>query len=97
MIPARAIHLLAVPFLCFAQDGVRPVLGGLPYDSGLAIGVEYRKSSLLSSPLDARLKAIGSTKSYEFLEGALRWPRIARSPLFGEVATRYRNYPEEDF
>jgi outer membrane protein assembly factor BamA len=96
MIRACAAALL-LSVVSAAQDGVRPVLGGLPYDSGLALGVEYRKSRLAGSPIGARVKAIGSTKSYEFLEGALFAAPPVRTWIYAEIGARYRNYTEEDF
>lgn len=80
-----------------AQDGFRPVIGGLPFDSGFALGVEYRKSRLAGDAFDFRAKAVGSVKKYEFLETELALPRLAKGLLFAEVRARYRNYPEEDF
>ncbi len=88
---------LAAPWLLIAQDGFSPIIGGLPFDSGFALGLEYRKSSLGGGPFDFRAKAIGSIKKYEFLEAAIAAPRFAGGLLFAEVVVRYRNYPEEDF
>lgn len=80
-----------------AQDGFRPVLGGLPYDSGLALGVEYRKQRLARGAVDVRAKGVASWKKYELAEASIGLPRMARGFLFAEILGRYRNYPEEDF
>lgn len=88
---------LAIPWLLLGQDGLSPIIGGLPFDSGIALGLEYRKSRLAGSPLDFRAKGIGSLKKYEFLEAGIEAPRLAGGLLFAEVRARYRNYPEEDF
>ncbi len=88
---------IVLPWLLVAQDGLRPVIGGFPFDGGLTLGLEYRKSRLAGSPVDVRAKAIGSVKKYEHLEAAVTLPRLAQGWLFSEVSARYRNYPEEDF
>lgn len=94
----RYLRLLFVPGLLAAQDdGFRPVIGGLPFDSGVALGVEYRKSRLGRGMLDLNAKAIGSVKKYEFLEVGAALPRMAGGLLFADLRARYRNYPEEDF
>ncbi len=80
-----------------AQEGIVPVIGGLPFDSGLALGVEYRKPELVGYWLDFGAKAIASTKKYEFLEVRLAAPRLAGKRLFAETEFRYRNFPEDDF
>jgi outer membrane protein assembly factor BamA len=79
-----------------AQDLIiRPVIGGLPADSGLALGVEVIHRRIVGS-LDARVKAVGSVKRYEFLEVGLEFPEVGRWFYF-ELTGTYRNYPEEDF
>jgi len=88
---------ILLPCMLPAQEGLRPVIGGLPFDSGFALGLEYRKSRLAGSPVDVRIKGIGSVKKYEYLEAALAMPRLAQGWLFAEVGARYRNYTEEDF
>ncbi len=80
-----------------AEDGFHPVLGGTPYDSGLALGVEYRKERLAKGMVDVRAKGVGSWKLYELAEASIGLPRLAGGMLFAEVLGRYRNYPEEDF
>jgi len=80
-----------------AQDGFRPVIGGLPYDSGLALGVEYRKQRMAGGMVDARAKGIVSWKQYQLAEVSIALPRLAKGLLFAEVLGRYRNFPEEDF
>lgn len=89
--------ILAIPAMVCAQDGFSPLIGGLPFDSGFALGVEYRKQRLMGTPLHVRAKAIGSVKKYEFLETALEAPKLAGGWLFAEIRARYRNYPEQEF
>ena len=79
------------------ESGWFPILGGLPLDSGVAAGVEYRAARIGGSPANFLAKAIGSTKRYEFGEAALEFPLLASGFLFTEFQVRYRNYPEEDF
>lgn len=93
----RAITILTIPWLLAAQDGFSPIIGGLPFDSGVALGLEYNKPRVVGDFLDFRAKAIGSVKKYEFLEAGIAAPRLAGRFLFAEAQVRYRNYPEEDF
>jgi len=79
------------------QDGFFPVIGGLPADSGFALGAGYQKERLAGGVADFRAFAIGSVKKYEHLELRLDAPRLSSERLFAEFATRYRNYPQENF
>jgi outer membrane protein assembly factor BamA len=94
---ARTLAALLLPWMLSAADGFSPVIGGLQFDSGIALGVEYRKTRVARSPLEVSAKAIGSVKKYEFLETGVAAPRLAGGLLFAEARARYRNYPEEDF
>jgi len=76
--------------------GFYPIVGGLPLDSGLALGFGYRHSYLMHGRSEIHVRAIGSTKSYEHLDVRLYLPR-SDALFFGEAGVRYRNYPEEDF
>ncbi len=80
-----------------AQDGFFPVIGGLPADSGFALGAGYQKQRLARGVLDFRAHATGSVKLYEHLELHLDAPRLAEERFFAEFSTRYRNYPQENF
>jgi len=80
-----------------AQDGFFPVIGGLPADSGFALGAGYQKQRLAGGVADFRAFAIGSVKQYEHLEFRLDAPRLADERFFAEFSTRYRNYPQENF
>jgi hypothetical protein len=95
-IPRSAV-LLAAPWLLIAEEGFSPVLGGLPFDSGFAMGLQYRTPAGLPRVPEFRARAVGSVKKYELLEAALAAPPMARGLLFAETRARYRNYPEEDF
>jgi outer membrane protein assembly factor BamA len=79
------------------NQGFWPVIGGLPFDSGIALGVEYRHRALAGGHADFRARAIGSVRKYEHGEAWLSFPRLAGGWLFAEMSTRYRNYPEENF
>jgi outer membrane protein assembly factor BamA len=80
-----------------AQDlSVRPILGGLPAESGLALGAELIRLRLVGS-MGVRVRVIGSTKMYRQVEVAFEAPQLGSSPLFLELTSRYRNYPEENF
>lgn len=88
--------LCLVPGLLAQEDGLSPVIGGLPFDSGFALGLRYRKYRLASGPVDFRALVIGSVKKYEYLEIEFDLPRLWNERLFARLATTYRNYPEED-
>jgi hypothetical protein len=75
---------------------VRPLIGGLPADSGFAGGVELERFRA-AGPFDARLRAVASVKRYYFLQLTMDAPQIGPSWLFVAGGARYRNYPEEDF
>ena len=79
-----------------AQILFRPVLGGLPADSGLAAGFELLRHRTLG-PFDARTRFVGSVKQYEHVDLGLESPPPATHDFFSEIRLRYRNYPEEDF
>jgi len=90
--------VLLLPGLVWGQGGgFKPILGGFPYDSGLAVGVEYRKESLAKLPVDFHGSAIGSVKKYHALQLGLRLPRLGPGGLYAEATARLWNYPEEDF
>jgi len=74
-----------------------PKIGGLPYDSGIAGGVEYQASRIGGGAVDFRALALGSLKKYEHFELSLGLPRLLKERLFVEGGLRYRNYPEEEF
>ncbi len=93
----RSALLLAIPWLLTAQEGFSPVLGGLPFDSGFALGLEYGSPAGRRRLPEFRARAVGSVKKYELLETALAAPPMAGGLLFAETRARYRNYPEEDF
>jgi hypothetical protein len=95
--PARGFVALALPCLLAAQDGFRPVFGGLPGGAGLAVGMEYNNSSVARGPVGFRAMARGSVRRYEQFEVELGLPRLARGWVFTSVEARYRNFPEEDF
>ena len=84
------------PLSAEAQILFRPILGGLPADSGLAAGFELLRYRTLG-PFDARARFVGSLKKYEFAELSLESPPPATNDFFSEVRLRYRNYPQEDF
>ncbi|MBI2822274.1 MAG: BamA/TamA family outer membrane protein [Acidobacteria bacterium] len=88
--------LLGGDLACAQATSLRPIIGGLPADSGLSLGVELLRKRL-AGPVDLRLKAIGSVKRYQFLEGAFEVARLGAPWLFLELSGRYRDYPEEDF
>ncbi len=89
--------LLLTKDLAQAQEWrVKPLIGGLPADSGLAAGLELRRTRLIG-PVDGRVTAIGSVKKYEFLETAIEVPEAGRDWMSFTLAGRYRNYPQEDF
>lgn len=91
-----AAFLFAAGLNALAQPtGFFPIVGGLPLDSGLALGVGYR-NAVLRGRSEVQLRAIASTKSYEHLDLRLWVPR-SDSLVFAEAGIRYRNYPEEDF
>jgi hypothetical protein len=77
-------------------SGFYPIVGGLPFDAGLALGVGYQKTRLVSGFGEVHIRAIGSTKSYEHLDVRAFFPR-SDALFFAEAGLRYRNYPEEDF
>jgi len=96
-VPRLAV-LAAAPLVLSAQDdGLRPVIGGLPFDSGFALGLEYESPLFARDRLGFRTKAIGSVKEYGLVEAVLTASRLAGGRLFVEARARYRNYPEEDF
>ena len=84
------------PPLADAQVLFRPVLGGLPADSGLAAGLELLRYRTLG-PYDARGRFVVSLKKYEHVELSLESPPPATHDFFSELRLRYRNYPQEDF
>ncbi|MFB3779543.1 MAG: hypothetical protein ACE141_18130, partial [Bryobacteraceae bacterium] len=90
-------HTLREPLYTYAATLFSSLLGGLTSGSGLALGIEYRKSRMFVPPLDFRAKAVGSVKKYELLETGFALPRLAGNRLFAEIGARYRNFPEEDF
>jgi hypothetical protein len=92
---AALAGLLALPLA--AQDGVRPKLGGLPFDSGVALGAEYRKTRLANGPVDFRALTIVSFKKYLHGEAWFGMPRLWDRRLFVEAGVRYRNYPQDNF
>lgn len=92
----RALLALVLPCLLTAQNEISPVFGGLTPGSGIALGVEYRRSNLFRQ-LEFTAKAIGSVRKYEHLEAGLALPGLAGGRLFAEIGARYRNFPEEDF
>jgi len=94
---SRALITVALPCLVSAQSGFSPIFGGLHSGSGLALGLEYRKSGVVVRPLDFTVRGIGSVKRYEFLEAGFALPRLAGGRLFADTTARYRNFPEEDF
>jgi len=95
--PFLLAALLGIGDVVFAQDlRVRPVVGGLPADSGFALGLELQRTGLLG-PADVRTKLIGSVRKYWLLESALEIDQLSTPWLSLTVAGRYRNYPQEDF
>jgi hypothetical protein len=96
-----SLRLLIALLLCAghaaAQARFTPIIGGLPFDSGFALGVQYDQPRLARTPVDFRTRVIGSVKKYEYGEAQLLMPRVADGLVFVELGARYRNYPEEDF
>lgn len=96
--PIFAVVLAGVCQAAWAQaDGVWPVIGGLPFDSGFALGVQYRNSSLLDGQAGFRARTVVSVRRYEHGELWFSLPRLAGGRAFAELTLRYRNYPEENF
>ncbi len=93
---ASALLTAAAPLDSQGQVLFRPVLGGLPADSGLAAGFELLRYRTLG-PFDARARIVGSLKKYEHVELSLESPPPATHDFFSEFRLRYRNYPQEDF
>jgi Omp85 superfamily domain len=83
--PARAQHL-----------SVRPLIGGLPSESGFSAGVELVRPRV-AGPVDARVKGIVSVKKYELGELGFLVPELGRRWLYLDVTGQYRNSPQEDF
>jgi outer membrane protein assembly factor BamA len=80
-----------------AQEwSIRPLIGGLTADAGLALGAEVRRNRL-AGPVDLRVKALGSVRKYEFLELGFEIPQLTSEWLSFKVTGRYRNFPQEDF
>jgi outer membrane protein assembly factor BamA len=80
-----------------AQElSIRPLIGGLTADAGLALGAEVRRNKL-AGPVDLRVKALGSVRKYEFLELGFEVPQLVSEWLSFKVTGRYRNFPQEDF
>lgn len=78
-------------------DGFWPVIGGLPFDSGFALGVQYRNASLFDGQAQFRARAVVSVRRYEHGELWFSLPHLAGDRIFAELTLRYRNYPEENF
>jgi len=74
-----------------------PRIGGLPPESGLTLGLEYRHDHLAGDWLDFRAVALASHKKYEQLEVTFDLPRLRKERLFAGLSAKYRNYPEDDF
>ncbi|OFW22440.1 MAG: hypothetical protein A3H27_13870 [Acidobacteria bacterium RIFCSPLOWO2_02_FULL_59_13] len=79
------------------QRGFYLRIGGLPSESGLALGLGFRKTGLADNLVDLQAELIGSTKLYEQAEIQLQLPRLYSERLFVHLAVRYRNFPEENF
>ena len=80
-----------------AQElSLRPLIGGLTSDAGLALGAEVRRNKL-AGPVDVRIRALGSVKKYEFLELGFEVPQLASEWLSFKITGRYRNFPQEDY
>ena len=96
LVVASALLTAAAPLDSQAQVLFRPILGGLPADSGLAAGFELLRYRTLG-PFDAHARIVGSLKKYEHVELSLESPPPATHDFFSEFRLRYRNYPQEDF
>ena len=80
-----------------AQNGFRPTVGGLPTDSGFALGVAFQETDLFQGVVDVGIVTKASFKRYLHGELHVDLPRLWNEHLFLETTTRFRNYPEENF
>src|SRR5439155_21889626 len=84
--PLRGLMMVAsllIAGIATAQDiSIRPIIGGFPADSGLALGGAVTKTHF-AGPIDVHAKGILSIKKYQLYEIGLDVPEFGRWLSFG--------------